>query len=90
MQTPDIQKYFGELSLISKIQAAGTLSVIPYVGGLDASAGATISADLTLGRQRLRRLGIGRFVKLNFQHSTAGQDVELYGYELPFHEVGRR
>lgn len=90
MQTPDIQKYFGELSLISEIQAAGTLTVTPYVGGLDASAGTAISADMTLGRQRLRRLGTGRFCKLQFTHSTAAQDVELFGYQLPFHEVGRR
>lgn len=52
--------------------------------------GTTISADMTKGRQRLRRLGVGLFCKLTFQHSTAGQDVELYGYELPFHEIGRR
>jgi len=90
MNTPDIQKYFGELGLISKIQAAGTLSIIPYVGGLDASAGATISADMTLGRQRLRRIGTGRFAKLVFQHSTAAQDIELFGYELGYHELGRR
>lgn len=90
MNTPDIQKYFGELSVLSKIQGAGTLSIIPYVGGLDASAGSTISANMTLGRERLRRLGLGRYCKMTFQHSTAGQDVELYGYELPFHELGRR
>jgi hypothetical protein len=90
MQTPDIHKYFGELSLVSKIQSAGTLSIIPYVGGLDASAGTTISASMTTDRQRLRRLGTGRYCKLVFQHSTAGQDVELFGYQIPFHEVGRR
>jgi hypothetical protein len=90
MNTPDIFKYFGQLSLLSKIQAAGTLSVIPYPGNLDASAGATISASMTAGREKLRRLGVGRFCKLVFQHSTAGQDVELFGYELPFTELGRR
>jgi hypothetical protein len=90
MQTPDIHKYFGELSLISKIQAAGTLSIIPYVGGLDASAGSTISASMTTDRQRLRRLGTGRYCRLVFQHSTAAQDVELFGYHIPFHELGRR
>jgi len=90
MQTPDIHKHFGQLSLLSKIQAAGTLSVIPYVGGLDASAGATISASMTLGRERLRRVGNGRFCKLTFQHSTVAQDVELFGYEVPFYEIGRR
>lgn len=90
MQTPDITKFFGELSVMSKIQAAGTLTINSYVGGLDAAAGAAISATMTLGRERLRRLGIGRFCKLNFQHSVAGQDVELFGYEIPFHEIGRR
>lgn len=90
MGTPDIHKLFLDLSLISKIQAAGTLSMYPYVGGLDAAAGAAISLDMTLGRERLDNLGLGRFVKLNFQHSVAGQDVELFGYELPFFEVGRR
>jgi hypothetical protein len=90
MNTPDIWKVFGQLSLLSKIQAAGTLSIIPYVGGLDASAGTTISADMTLGKQVLRRLGLGRFCRLNFTHSTNAQDVELFGYELPFFEIGKR
>ena len=90
MQTPDIEKYFGELALISKKQSAGTLTINPYVGGLDAAAGTPILADMTKGRERLRRLGSGRFVKLNLQHSAAGQDVEIFGYELPFHELGRR
>ena len=88
--TPDIMKFFGELSLISKIQASGTLSVLPYVGGLDASAGSTISASLTTDRQRLRRLGTGRYCKLVFQNSTAGVDAELYGYSVGFHELGQR
>ncbi len=70
--------------------SSGTLSILPYVGTLGASAGTTISADMTLDRQKLRRLGRGRLCKLVFQHSTAGQDVELYGYELPFFELGRR
>jgi hypothetical protein len=76
--------------VISKIQAAGTLTITPYVGDLAASAGTAISHTLTLGRQRLRRLGAGRFCKLRFQHSTADQGCELYGYEIPHHELGRR
>lgn len=90
MQTPDIEKFFGQMSLISKIQAAGTLTITPYVGGLNASAGSAISADMTLDRQRLERLGVGQYCKLEFTHSTAGQDVEIFGYEIPFFEVGRR
>ena len=90
MNSPDIMKYFGQLSLLSKIQASGTLSVIPYVGELSASAGTTISASMTAGREKLRRLGTGRFCKLVFQNSTAGVDCEIYGFDLPFHELGRR
>lgn len=89
-QTPDIMKYWGQPAIIDKVQSAGTLTITPYVGGLNAVAGAPISHDLTLGRERLRRLGDGRMVSLNFRENTAGQDVELFGYELPFHELGRR
>ena len=88
--TPDIHKSFLEPTVISRIQAAGTLTMTPYVGGLDASAGTAISVDMTLGRQRLRRLGDGRFVRFNLRHTTAGQDVELYGIEIPWFERGRR
>lgn len=88
--TPDIMKLFMMPSVISKIQGAGTLTINPYVGGLDAPVGTPISVDSTKGRERLRMLGIGQYVKLNFQHSTAAQDIELFGYEIPFFEVGRR
>lgn len=90
MNSPDITKMFDSPSIISKIQSAGNLIITPYVGGLNAPAGAPIYADMTLGREVLRVLGVGRFCKLNFANSVAGQDVELYGYEVPFHEVGRR
>jgi hypothetical protein len=87
---PDIEHYWGELAIISKVESAGTLTITPTVGGLNAVAGAAISHDLTLGRQRLRRLGTGRFAQLRFQQSSNNQGVEIYGYEIPFHELGRR
>lgn len=90
MNTPDIMKFFGELSMISRVQSAGTLTITPTVGGLDASAASVISHDMTLGRQRLRRLGTGRFAQLLFTNSESDQDVEIYGFELPYHELGRR
>lgn len=90
MNTPDIQKYFGELSILSKIEAAGTLTLTPTVGGLDASAGAAITHTLTTGRQRLRRQGTGRYWKLRLRHNTNNQSCEVYGLELPYHELGRR
>lgn len=90
MNTPDIQKFYGELSVITRVQSGGTLTITPTVGGLDASAGSAISHDMTLGRERLRRLGAGRFAKLQFTNSASNQDVEIYGFELPYHELGRR
>ena len=89
-QTPDIEKYWGELSIVGKVQSAGTLTITPKTGGLDASAGSAISYTMTNGRSRLRRLGNGRFAQLNLTHSTAAEPVEIYGIELPFHELGRR
>lgn len=87
---PDIMHFWGELAMLTKVQTTGSLSVIPYVGGLDASASATISVDLTKGRQRLRRLGTGRLCQLRLYENTVGVKVEIYGYELPFFELGRR
>lgn len=88
--TPGITKTWLQPTLISKIQAAGTLTITPKVGGLDASAGTAISADMTKGREVLRRLGTGRFAQLRLRHTTAGQDVGLYGIEIPFFEDGVR
>lgn len=88
--TPDIFKTWLNLSAISKIQAAGTLTITPTVGNLDTSAGTAISHDMTLGRELLRILGNGRFSRLRLQNNTAAQDVVLFGLELPFFENGRR
>lgn len=88
--TPDIEKLWLQPSLVSKIQAAGTLVITPKVGDLAVAAGPVINADMTLGRERLRRLGNGRYMQLNFTHGVAAQDVEIFGVEIPFHELGRR
>lgn len=87
---PKIAKMWGFLSLISKIQAAGTLTVTPTVGKTNASAQAAISHDLTLGTQKLRRLGLGELMKLRLRHNTAGQACTVLGLECPFFEVGHR
>ncbi len=88
--TPDIEKYWGQPAIITKIEAAGTLSVVPKVGALNASAQSTISVDLTLGRARPRRLGTGRMCQLRFYNNENNQNVTIYGYDIPFHELGRR
>ncbi len=88
--TPDVTKSFLQATVISKIESAGQLQVIPKVGGLDASAGATINVPLTAGRTRTRRLGTGRFAQIRLRENTLDQDVTVYGYEIPFVDKGRR
>lgn len=90
MGEPDHEKYFGELSVHTDVQADGDAIITPYVGNLNATAGVPISHDLTLGRQRLRRLGIGRYLKLNINHAEDGVGFRLFGIEFPWHIVGRR
>lgn len=87
---PDMEKYWGELSIVGKEQTAGTLTITPTVGYLTSTAGAAISHTMSLGRQRLRRLGRGKVMQLNFNHTAADQPVELYGIEVPWHIIGRR
>jgi hypothetical protein len=87
---PDVHHYWGQPSIHTKIEAGGTLTVTPKVGRLDASAGTAISHDLTLGRERLRRLGVGPLAQLRIRQNTNAQGAQIYGLELPFHEVGRR
>lgn len=89
---PDVEHFWGEMSILSKVQTAGTLTITPTLGRLNAVAGAQepIYHDMTKGRQLLRRLGDGPMVRLRFRENTAGQDVSLFGYTLPFFENGRR
>jgi hypothetical protein len=87
---PQIEHYWGQLLLLTKIFAAGTLTITPKLGGLDASEGTALSHDLTTGRERLGRVGTGRLCQLRFRENTAGQGVEIYGYEIPWHELGLR
>lgn len=88
--TPRISKFWGFLTLLTKVQAAGTLTVTPTVGKTNASAGSAISHALTSGGTKERRLGLGPLLRLRFRHNTAGQGATIFGYEIPFFEVGER
>ena|GEM_PF-5600322 len=89
--SPDVEQYFGELSVLGKPQDAGTLTVTPRVGYFDAAPQSAMPYDMRLGRQRLRRLGIGKLAQLNFRHTTVNEPVALYGFEIDdVHKVGRR
>lgn len=87
---PDYEKYFGELSLLGRAQTLGTMQVIPTVGYLDATPQTPIVYDMTEGRQKLPRLGVGKLLQLNFKHATSGEPIEIYGFEVPIAVIGRR
>jgi len=88
--TPDIEKYWGELSVFTREEALGSLAITPHVGALRAPPQPAIAHDLTRGRVRHRRLGTGRVAQLRFRNAQLDVPTELYGYEIPYHELGRR
>lgn len=79
---PDMDHHWGELSVLSKVESGGTLSVVPKVGRLNSSAQTAISHDLTKGREVLRILGDGPLCQLRFQQATLNQGATIYGYEI--------
>lgn len=89
--TPDIEHYWDMVTVLNKIESGGgTLTVTAVCGDLDASAQSSQSVDLSNDRTVLPRLGYGRFAQLRFQNSTNNKSVTIYGYEIPYFEVGRR
>lgn len=90
IDAPDIEHFWGQLSILTQVESSGTLTITPTVGRLNSSAGTAISHDLTLGREKLRRLGTGPLMRLRFQNSTVNQGVSIFGYEVPAFELGRR
>jgi hypothetical protein len=89
-EEPDMTHTWLQPTIFTKVDSAGTLTVTPVVGNLNASAGTPLPHDLTKERERLPRLGSGRLCQLQFRENNAGQGVELYGYEIPYNVVGRR
>lgn len=87
---PDLTRVWLEPTVFTAVEAAGTLSVIPSVGGLAASAGTTLSHPLTSERTRLARPGVGRLCQIRLRQNVAGQGVSVYGYDLPYITLGRR
>jgi hypothetical protein len=88
---PDDTKYWGELSMIGEAQASGTITIEGSVGDLNAPMSYFDQWDLTLGRQRLGRLGVGAFCQLRFRNDELDVDTRIAGYEIkPIETKGRR
>jgi len=88
--TPDIDKLWGQLSILGVAQASGTLTITPSVGDVDIIAGPPFTWDMTKAREQLRRLGTGKHARLNFRQNTVGVNAVLSGYECEWHELGQR
>lgn len=87
---PDIEHAWMDMSIMSKVEGAGTLTITPYLGRLDATAGAILSHDLRTGRERLGSVGTGAMLRLRLRQADVNQGCSIYGTEIPFFEIGRR
>lgn len=89
--SPNVDSYFGFLSMLGAAQPAGTMAITPRVGYLTAPAQPPMAYDMRRGRHRLRRLGFGKLAQLNFRHTTVDEPVALYGFEInDVHDAGHR
>lgn len=90
--TPDIEKMFGQPSILTNIEASGSLTVTPTIGGMGATAESTLTHDLTLGREVLGYLAnhSGRILRLTLQQNTNAVDTRIYGIEIPYFEWGKQ
>ena len=91
MQEPDLDKYWGEMSIVGKTQFTGAMGISTIAGALDAVNVYNINWDMTKSRQRLTRLGTGKHLQFEFIDAELGQDVEVFGFEVdPVFVLGRR
>lgn len=90
---PGVTHYWGQPDLQARVEATGvTLTItskIGYVGVLTTQP--TQTMDLTKGRQRLARIGVGALCQLEFTQNQIGGQFLLYGLDVvPVNVVGRR
>lgn len=91
MGEPDLDKYWGELSIIGKAQTAGTLTLDLAPGEINATQSSVETWDMTQPRQRLQRVGTGKHLQLEMVNTENAQDVEIYDIEVnPVSVLGRR
>jgi hypothetical protein len=92
MGEPEQEKYFGELAIHVEPQDSGTLTITPELGSVDeTTATAPMTADLTVARQRVGRIGTGNSMVLNFDNAEVDVDTAIYGYEVnPVNPIGQR
>jgi hypothetical protein len=99
LKEPDQNKYFGEISILGKVQDSGELTVTSRVGELNATTNAASAKtrtivqpnDLRKNRQRLGRIGQGKHAQIELTNAQVDTDVVVYGFEIdPVNLLGRR
>lgn len=91
MDEPDLDKYWGELSVIGKVQLGGDTQIGVSAGELNSAETLSLSWDMTKGRQRLGRSGVGKHLQLEITNNELRQDAEIYDIEIsPVSIIGRR
>jgi hypothetical protein len=89
-ENPHVEKVWTRPYLQLLAQPAGSLTLAPLVGELNAVAGVAKTASLTVTAQKLTHMGRGKHAGITFTHAVVGQNVQLLGYELPYVETGER
>lgn len=91
MESPRTDKFWGRFTMIGKVQTTGTLAVTAYMGYVTAVASLPWYYVMSKGRQILGYMSNrAKSMRLNFRHNVAGEDVELYGYEIDdVHDLGQ-
>lgn len=91
MDAPDLDKYWGEVSVVGKNQTSGTLDIAVTVGELDEVATSNLEWDMRESRARLSRVGTGKHLELSLSNDEVGQDAQIYSIEVnPVNVLGRR
>lgn len=95
--TPDIEKIFEQMDVLTEPEAGGVLTVTPTLTVQPENPGdpttieqEPLNYDLRLGRERGEVIGgPGRILQLRWRQNTKGKSLTLKGAELPYFELGR-
>lgn len=96
--TPDIMKLFKEMSFQNKRQsskgnwqvAASLIQDRDDLSDTTPTVAKTYTMEMQKNRQLTSNVGNGRMLQLEFTEDTLDLGCEIYGYEVEFHELGRR
>jgi hypothetical protein len=94
--TPPILKVWGGVTLIAKALVGIGRCLVHYRAGVLPKADEavpitqTVQADMRQGTQTLPRVGAAEVVQLEITEDTDGAECMLYGYEIPYLELGNR